>query len=228
MHTLSGKERNKKWMQEMAKLSNSDFVILDLCGGTGAWSRPWKAHGYNVMNVDLVNGDDVRLFRKPSFDVYGVLCAPPCDHLAGSGAWTWKGKGDGRLLESLSIVDACLRIVSVTSPVFWALENPVGRLVHYLGKPAMYFHPYEYGDPWTKKTCLWGRFIIPEKNPVEPVRVCSQGSWVQKLGGSSVKTKMLRSVTPSGFAEEFYIANKKEMWLKPEIQEYALEHMRVD
>jgi len=44
-------------------------------------------------------------------------------------------------------------------------------------------------------------------NYVEPVKVCEQGSWLQKLGGKSEKTKTLRSATPMGFARAFYEAN---------------------
>lgn len=60
---------------------------------------------------------------------------------------------------------------------------------------------------YTKRTCLWGKFKIPEKKRIEPIRVCKQGSWLQKLGGKSEKTKAARSVTPGGFAKAFYEAN---------------------
>ena len=178
-------------------------LILDLCGGTGAWSKPYKDAGYCVVLVDALNGQDVRLFKKPKGQVYGILAAPPCTHLAGSGARWWKEKGEEALLESLAIVDACLRIVSVCKPVFWVLENPVGRLVHYLGKPELYFNPYDYGDPYTKKTCLWGNFNHPVKNPVEP----TEGSKIHLLPPSEDRWK-LRSITPPGFAKVFYEANK--------------------
>jgi hypothetical protein len=72
----------------------------------------------------------------------------------------------------------------------------------------MYFDPCDYGDPYTKKTCLWGSFNRPKQNRVEPQRVCSQGSWLMKLGGSSERTKELRSVTPPGFAQAFFEANR--------------------
>jgi hypothetical protein len=62
-------------------------------------------------------------------------------------------------------------------------------------------------DAYTKRTCLWGNFNRPKQRPVQPVRVCKQGSWVQKLGGSSERTKTLRSVTPQGFAKAFFEAN---------------------
>lgn len=178
-------------------------TILDLCGGTGAWSKPYKDAGYDVINVEIKRGDDVRLFEFPSEPIYGILAAPPCTHFAGSGARWWKEKGIEPLLDGLSMVDACLRIIAVTSPTFWVLENPVGRLVHYLGKPVMYFNPCDYGDPWTKKTCLWGNFSVPIKTPVEP----TQGSKMHLIPPGKDR-KELRSITPPGFAQAFFEANK--------------------
>jgi len=174
---------------------------LDLCGGTGAWSKPYKEAGYDVRNITAPNMD-VRLYVPPS-QVYGVLAAPPCTHLAISGRAWFKRKTNAALLYSLSIVDACLRIIFVAQPKFWCLENPVGRLSRFLGKPKMYFHPYEYGDPYTKKTCLWGNFNIPQKSPVEP----TGGSKMHKMCPSKDR-EMLRSITPTGFAKAFFEANQ--------------------
>lgn len=143
--------------------------------------------------------------------IYGVLAAPPCTDFSGSGAQYWPEKDrDGRTLFSLSLVDATMRIVAVHADTlaFWALENPVGRLRRWLGPPAFSFNPCDFGDPYTKKTLLWGKFNEPKKNPVEPIKVCSQGSWLMKLGGKSEKTKELRSITPMGFARAFYEANQ--------------------
>jgi len=178
-------------------------MILDLCGGTGAWSKPYADAGYDVRLVDLeVTGEDVRLMELPDREVHGILAAPPCTHLAGSGARWWAEKGETALLENLAIVDACLRLIQFCEPGWWALENPVGRLVRYLGKPAMYFHPYDYGDPWTKKTCLWGNFKHPIKRPVEPV----EGGKIWRMPPSPDRPK-LRSITPPGFARAFFEAN---------------------
>lgn len=174
-------------------------LILDLCGGTGAWSAPYKEEEYDVWVVDAEQ--DVRLFRPPD-SVHGILAAPPCTHLSGSGARWWKDKGNDALLEALSIVDACLRIVLMTQPKWWCLENPVGRLTHYLGKPKMYFHPWEYGDPYTKKTCLWGNFNEPVKSPVEP----TEGGKIHRMPPSPDRGK-LRSITPPRFAQAFFEAN---------------------
>ena len=177
-------------------------VILDLCCGTGSWSRPYKDAGYYVRVIDLRHGNDVRLLELPDYPVHGVLAAPPCTHLAGSGARWWADKGDKPLLWNLSVVDACLRIVIGVQPKWWALENPVGRLRKYLGPPQLYFHPCDYGDPYTKRTCLWGNFKHPVRQPVEP----TEGSKMHRLPPSQERA-VLRSITPPGFARAFFEAN---------------------
>ena len=180
-------------------------IILDLCGGTGAWSKPYKDAGYDVRVITLPD-DDVRLYIPPD-NVYGILAAPPCTEFAVSGARWWKGKGDKALLEGLSSVDACLRIIYVSKPKFWALENPVGRLSRYIGKPQMYFNPCDYGDPYTKKTGLWGKFVPPMKTPVEPefITYKSGKRFAPNYGWTTSKG---RSMTPPGFANAFFKANK--------------------
>jgi len=176
-------------------------IILDLCGGTGAWSKPYKDNGYDVRLITLPEYD-VRLYQ-PTDNIYGILAAPPCTHLAVSGARWWKGKGQEALFEALSVVDACLRIILINKPIFWVLENPVGRLKHYLGEPQLKFNPCDYGNPYTKRTYLWGKFNIPLQNPVKPIGT----NFIHTMPPGPDRTKR-RSITPSGFAQAFYEANK--------------------
>lgn len=187
-------------------------TILSLCDYSGNWPAPYRNAGYNVVCIDLENGQDIRLLEWPGL-VHGILAAPPCTVFANSGA-RWK-RTDAEMIEGLSIVDACLRLVTACRPAWWALENPVGKLKRYLGPPSFSFDPCDFGDPYTKRTHLWGVFTPPvpdsmivKTKSVRPVRVCSQGSWLQALGGKSKRTKRLRSTTPAGFAEAFYEANK--------------------
>lgn len=180
-------------------------AIVSLCDFSGSWSQPYADAGYEVVRVDLKTGQDVRLMRMPDYPVHGILAAPPCTHFALSGARWWSEKGETALLDGLSIVDACLRLVALCKPAWWALENPVGRLNHYLGKPVMYFNPCDYGDTYTKKTALWGSF-----NPALPwdkvAPVEGSKMWAN-YGGKSEATKAARSVTPEGFAMAFFLAN---------------------
>jgi hypothetical protein len=198
-------------------------IILDLCGGTGSWSKPYKEAGYDVRVITLPDYDVRDWFYKYHLNeinrlpisIYGILAAPPCTHFSVSGAQYWKAKdADGRTFEDCSILTACLMIIARTQPKFWAIENPVGRMRTLLGNPDLAFNPCDYGDAYTKKTYLWGNFAIPEKNPVEPVfirdsvrgRKYSPIHW--GTGGKSAKTKELRSTTPQGFAQAFFKANQ--------------------
>src|SRR3990167_7024082 len=193
------------------KIDNSKKIILDLCGGTGSWSKPYRDAGYDVRLITLP-GNDVREYVPPK-NVYGILAAPPCTHFSGSGACWWKEKDkDGRTLTDLEIFTACLRIILLAKPKFWVLENPVGRLHRWFGKPKMYFNPCDFGDAYTKKTCLWGNFNEPKRTPVKPVFVTRGGKRYSQImtstGGKSEKTKMLRSIPPAGFAKAFFEVNQ--------------------
>ena len=64
-------------------------------------------------------------------------------------------------------------------------------------------------NAYKKLTGLWGEFnrnMVKKK--IDPIRTAPQGSFTQRLGGKSAKTKELRSKTPLGFAIAFYEANK--------------------
>lgn len=189
-------------------------LILDLCGGTGAWSAPYKEAGYEVMVVTYPI--DVRDFAKdiqasPLGPVHGILVAPPCTCFTAGANQRWATQDkEGRTANDITIVRACLDIIRLCNPRWWALENPPGRLprlVPELGTPVLRFQPWWYGDPYTKRTCLWGTFnpALP-KTPVEPIRY-THGSWIMRLGGRSKRTKTLRSITPPGFARAFFEVN---------------------
>jgi len=177
-------------------------LILSLCDLSGSWPKPYEdSKLYKVERIELKEGQDVRLLKFPS-QVHGILAAPPCTHFASSGARWWAGKGDAALLEGLSVVDACLRIILMTKPKWWALENPVGRLKDYLGPPVLIFDPCDFGDPYTKKTLLWGNFTAPKKLRVSPI----EGSKMHLIPGGKKQSER-RSVTPAGFADAFFKVN---------------------
>ena len=216
--------------------TNKDKIILDLCGGTGAWSRPYKQAGYDVRVITLPD-DDVCKYNPPK-KVYGILAAPPCTMFSiARNDKTAKSPRD--LRQGMKIVNACLRIIHecifddfrVDEGLrFWAMENPAtGYLKRFLGKPALIFDPCDYGDPYTKKTALWGVFNEPVKNKIIPRDISnefhikdhncftSRPSSFKDLKpipeGYKEKTgyenqTIIRSITPEHFAIAFYKANQ--------------------
>lgn len=207
-------------------MENREKIILDLCGGSGAWSRPYKEAGYDVRLITLPDYD-VRTYSPPDH-VYGILAAPPCTEFS---VLNCKAEPRPRNTDAgLSIVTACLRIIAMCRPIWWALENPAGHLREHMHTPMLTFQPWEYGDPWTKRTMIWGIFNLPpkvysnwedvpnklplytragRKKPNYAYLHKSSQSLIPQLAWARPQTDAdFRAITPPGFADAFFQANK--------------------
>lgn len=199
---------------------------MSLYDYTGNWALPFSEGGWNVILWDIkhatnffdtygdINDASAEYMYEHIFDNFGtidgIIAAQPCTDFAISGARWFKEKDDsGQTDQSIKLVYQTLKIIDLCMPDFWCLENPISRihkLVPELGCPIMYFDPCDFGEPYTKRTALYGRFNTNlKKTPVS----ATEGSKMHKMyGGKSARTKELRSVTPPGFARAFYEANK--------------------
>lgn len=216
-------------------------VILDLCGGTGAWSKPYKDAGYDVNVITLptydvtqVNFDSCGMWFKrmdvhytdglivPYEDIHGILAAPPCTEfsLAKNGSPIPRD-----LRQGMEVVKACLEIIwrcqLYVNLEFWALENPVGLLRRFLGRPKFTFRQWEFGDHGVKPTDVWGWFNEPKKTVSEmPEGITKRYksgkvntlAWAAPkppiwVDASKLDRAALRAITPAGFAQAFYKAN---------------------
>jgi hypothetical protein len=149
-------------------------------------------------------------------DIYGVLAAPPCTKFS-KAAWNIK-KADRDFREGMKCVRACLNIIweiqENGAPLkFWALENPLGYLYNFLGKPAFYFQPWQFGNTSflaTKRTALWGYFSPPvktvRKRIVPYIRDPKNTHSTNSNPGWQVSTEK-RAATPLEFAQAFFKAN---------------------
>ena len=189
------------------------LIILDLCGGTGAWSKPYADNGYLVLNITLPEYD-VRTYIPPKgVNIYGILAAPPCTKFSLAAGKKLK---DRDVAESLEILDACLKIIWECKPKFWALENPVGYMRRFLGKPPLTFKQWEFGDMGIKPTDIWGFFNIPNKKIKEKphkkdllyISAGCSSRRETRIKGVAMRGSETASVTPPGFAKAFYEANK--------------------
>src|SRR5579859_5582203 len=124
------------------KDDKSKRIILDLCGGTGAWSKPYRDAGYDVRLITLPK-QDILTYTPPQ-NVYGILAAPPCTMFS-IARQTSTAKEPTDMRKGMLTVRACLEIIWECTYEgnlqFWSLENPgSGRLKRFLGKPAFEFH----------------------------------------------------------------------------------------
>ena len=202
-------------------------TILHLCADLGSDSRYYQLD--NEYNVILI-GERIGVENyEPPENVYGVIANPVCTEFS-----TAKGFHKQNDIEKgMYLVNHCLRIIKKSAPKFWVIENPAnGKLKDILGKPKAVYQPWQYGSPWTKKTALWGDFVMPEpiykkwedcpKNPKLYVRPGRQKPALAFLHKSAVglipemqwaKDKIkcdadIRSMCSQGFAKAFYEVNK--------------------
>lgn len=185
---------------------------------SGIMATPWAEAGYDCYCVDIQNttrtvkvGDgqinyvraDARRYLPPRDPVAFFACFSPCTNQAVSGARWFKEKGIHGLAEAIELFEIGVRVAEwLECP--YMLENPVSVVSSYWRNPDYIFHPYEYGDPYLKKTCLWtgGGFVMPPKAPVEP----TEGQKIWKMPPSEDRGR-LRSKTPAGFARAVFQAN---------------------
>jgi hypothetical protein len=227
MSPVAARERIERWKDQVlaqAAVSghpNSGKVVLSLFDYTGNWSRPWAEAGYEVLCFDIQDNPetgDVNAFGVGFFadyfgdfdglEVYAILAACPCTEFAISGARHFAAKdADGRTASAVELVRQTLRTVEYYRPSVWAIENPVGRIADLSGLPPwrLAFNPNHIGDPYTKKTLIWGRFNADL--PIAPVEPVEGSKMHTQFGGKSQATKNARSETPEGFSYGFFIAN---------------------
>jgi hypothetical protein len=150
---------------------------------------------------------DGQLFARPkdnpNWDL--MICHPPCQNLACSGAKHFAAKiADGRQQAS---VDFFMKFVN--SPAkYIAIENPIGVMSTKYRKPDCIIQPYEHGHEATKTTCLW----LKNLPKITPTNIVNKGNrhitksgkslplWYHQAAGKKDRWK-IRSATFQGIAD---------------------------
>ena len=113
-----------------------------------------------------------------------ILAFPPCTYLTASGAVRLYAK-DGSIKDSaryqkgLQAARFFKKMLDADCPKI-AVENPVMLKCWRLPKYSQLIEPYQFGDPWRKRTALWlkGLPLLMQTEVVEP-----QGLWVGSTSG---------------------------------------------
>lgn len=137
--------------------------------------------------------------RKIIKEMWGTKAAEAKNE---DGSWRYASAHD----YAIELVNQTMRAIEYYRPQFWAIENPEGRIQTSAGLPGPWrtgFQPHNFGEPYTKRTLLWGNFNdnLPTAN-VEP----TEGSKMHLMSPSPERAD-LRSETPEGFSYAFFMAN---------------------
>lgn len=144
-----------------------------------------------------------------------IIAHPPCTYLSNAGAVRLYKKIDGKTYidrerfekgwEAREFFGKCMNADCDRI----AIENPTPSGVFHLPPPTQVIQPYEYGHPYTKRTCLWlkGLNKLQPTNVVDPIGpwVCGNAEIWKKQAKKGVvygkeKSPKLRSKTFDGIA----------------------------
>ena len=174
--------------------------VLIACEYSGAVRDAFIRAGLDAMSCDLLPTDapgphyqgDVRDVLDYPWDL--MIAHPPCTHLSVSGARHFADKRmDGRQKSAAAFF---MMLARANIPKI-AIENPVCIMSSLYRKPDQVVHPWQYGHPETKATCLWLKGLPPLK-PTNIVE--GREARIHRMPPSPDRWK-LRSATYSGIAE---------------------------
>ena len=103
-----------------------------------------------------------------------IIAHPPCTYLTNTGnRWysiaKYGDKAKQRLKDRYDSALFFMQFVYATCKHI-AIENPIGYMSTFYRKPDQIIHPYMFGDPERKATCLWLKNLpkLEPTNIVEP------------------------------------------------------------
>lgn len=160
-----------------------------------------------------------------------LIAHPPCTYLSNAGAARLYKVIDGktyiernRFEKGLDAKDFFMLFLNANCGKI-AIENPTPSTVYRLPKYTQTIQPYEFGHPYSKRTCLWLKGL-PLLIPTEIVKpICSWVSGGSKKAdgtprankGTVIRDSKRRSKTFLGIAKAM-----AEQWGNPAAYEYQL------
>lgn len=202
--------------------------ILIACEESQTVCKAFRELGNEAYSCDIqecsgghpewhIQGDVLPLLNE-KWDL--IIAHPPCTYLSNAGArWLYAGGklNEERYKKGLDGKEFFLKFLNANCDHI-AVENPIPSSIYDLPRYTQVIQPYEYGEPWSKKTCLWLKGLPPlhSTNIIEDYKpFCSSGSYSKnhepKYKGASRKggSAKARSKTFPGIAKAM-----AEQWTK--------------
>lgn len=145
--------------------------VLVACEYSGKVREAFRKLGHDAWSCDLLPSDDDSPYHIQGdvLDILGdgwdlMVAHPPCTHLAVSGAAHFHKK----LKEQREAIQFVRKLLN--APIdHIALENPVSVISSYIRPADQTIHPWQFGHPEQKSTCLWLK-NLPLLYPTKVVR----------------------------------------------------------
>lgn len=159
--------------------------VLVGCEYSGIVREAFRARGHDAWSCDIIPSEDDSPYhiQKDVFEVIDgaawelAIFHPPCTYLAVSG-YHWNSKIEGRSEKTDLAIEFVRRLMECGIPRI-AVENPRSVISSRIRPADQMVHPYHFGEPISKGTCLWLDNLpkLVHTNVVEP------GPWPEFLLG---------------------------------------------
>lgn len=226
--------------------SNRILNVLVACEESQRVCIEFLKRGHNAFSCDIqepsggrtdrhIHGDVLKVLQWGRFSTMDgaehsvekwdlIIAHPPCTYLSNAGACRLYKVINGktyiereRFEKGMDAKDFFLQFLNAKCEHI-AVENPIPSAVYRMPPYTQTIQPYEYGHPYTKKTCLWLK-RLPKLQPtdiVEPIGpyVCGNSeTWKKQAANGKVigkeKSAKHRSKTFEGIAKAM-----AEQWSK--------------
>jgi site-specific DNA-cytosine methylase len=170
MRILVGCEESQAVTKELRKLGHQAFScdLLESSGGHPEW--------HIMDDVETVINNKPFVTQKGTREVVEewdmIIAFPPCTYLTVTGnRWfnidRYGDKAIKRHADRKDAIKFFMMFANADCEKI-AIENPVGVMSSHWRKPNQIINPYQFGDAFEKKTCLWLKGL-PELKPTNIV-----------------------------------------------------------
>ena len=155
--------------------------VLVACEESQRVCIAFRERGFEAYSCDIqecsgghpewhIQGDAIEAINSQEWDL--IIAHPPCTYLTVTGnAWFNKEKYGEKAIkrerEREKAAEFFMQFVNADCKHI-AIENPIGYMSTHYRKPDQIIHPYMFGDPARKATCLWLKGL-PTLHPTKVV-----------------------------------------------------------
>lgn len=146
--------------------------VLLACEESQAVTKKFRALGHEAYSCDILptSGDNpewhiqgnILDYLNDNWDM--IIGFPPCTYMSNAGAvWMYPKKGQinpERLEKAMQAKEFFMQIYNANAK-YIAVENPTPLKIVGLPEKSQVIQPYQFGDPYSKKTCLWLKNLPP-------------------------------------------------------------------
>lgn len=218
MNVLVACEESQRVTIEFRKLGHTAYScdLLECSGNHPEWHI--KKDVTLLLNGNCIFNTVDGLEHEISGKWDMIIAFPPCTYLTVTGNrwYNYEKYGDKAIQRMLDRNDAIkfFMIIANADCDKIAIENPVGIMSTQWRKPDQIIQPYQYGDAYEKRTCLWLKglpMLSPTKIVDIPDRIQfksgkTMARWYVEAGNLSKEQRALvRSKTFPGIAKAMAI-----------------------